>query len=107
MSRVNTNEPAPTNPDCLEDLVEKLPAGLFLDSLVNRQACDTNRASRRAQHHHEDDAEASVGGTMQSTAGGVCLTPMLLGGHESGLSGTAWLDVVSTISTAMVCVFPA
>ena len=42
---------------------------------------------------------------MQSTAGGICLTPMFLGGQESGLNGTAWLDVVSTISTAMACVF--
>ena len=42
---------------------------------------------------------------MQSTAGGICLTPMFLGGQESGLSGTAWLGVVSTISTAMGCAF--
>ena len=44
---------------------------------------------------------------MQSTAGGICLILLILGGQESGLSGTAWLDVVSTISTAMVCVFTA
>lgn len=42
---------------------------------------------------------------MQSTAGGICLILLFLGGQESGLSGTAWLDVVSTISTAMGCVF--
>ena len=42
---------------------------------------------------------------MQSTAGGICLILLILGGQESGLSGTAWLDVVSTISTAMACVF--
>ena len=54
-----------------------------------------------------------MGGTMQSTAGGICLLPLFLSGHESGLSGTAWLNVVSTISTAMgyafhgICLFLA
>ena len=42
---------------------------------------------------------------MQSTAGGICLILLILGGQESGLSGTAWLHFVSTISTAMVCAF--
>ena len=42
---------------------------------------------------------------MQSTAGGICLTPMFLGRQGSGLNGTDWLGVVSTISTAMGCVF--
>jgi hypothetical protein len=33
MSRVNTNEPAPADPDCSDDLVDKLPPGAQHDEL--------------------------------------------------------------------------
>jgi hypothetical protein len=42
---------------------------------------------------------------MRSTAGGIGLIPMFLGGQESGLGGTAWLGEEANMWTAMVCVF--
>ena len=42
---------------------------------------------------------------MQSTAGGICLTPMFLGRQGSGLGGTAWLGFVGNVWITIGCIF--
>ena len=51
------------------------------------------------------ESGTGVGGRMRLTLGGIRLIPMLLGGQESGLSGTAWLGFVGNVWITIGCIF--